>query len=85
MARVLVRTYVDPKLKARFDAQFPMQGSLSWALETALREILRATDGQPDLLNLVQAGMRRTMQSNRLASRSENAHGQPSTSPDRVF
>lgn len=65
--RVVTRTYVDAELKRRFEEQYPMQGSLSWLLETALAEILDLTDGQPPLQKLVRSSIRSTLLERRQA------------------
>lgn len=54
----ITRIRVDPMLRDRFLSQFPGSGSLSWVLETAMKELLDLSAGAPDATTLVRASMR---------------------------
>lgn len=58
MQKPITRIRVDPELRDRFLAQFPGHGSLSWLLETSMKEMLAITAGTPDATELVRASIR---------------------------
>lgn len=69
--KVRVRTYISPDLRDRFAAQFPGNGGLSWLLETAVRELLELTDGQPTVQQLVRRSIRAAIIRERLTLKTE--------------
>jgi len=81
MPRILVRTYIDPEIRRRFAEQFPMDGAISWALETAMTEILSITDGQPPLADLVRDSIRNTVLQRKLQRR-VTSNGQSRSDPE---
>ena len=59
MPRVQVRTYVDEEVRDRFTKRFGGEYSaISFTLESAMREVLDMTEGQPDMEDLVRQGIR---------------------------
>lgn len=68
MERELCRTYVDPLLKERFYRRFGDK-TLSFVVETSMRELLDMTDGAPDLEDLVRLSIRNHV----LSQRSQDA------------
>ena len=58
MTREQTRTYVDADVKARFEQRFGGYGATSFVLETAMRELLDITEGQPDIEELVRQTIR---------------------------
>lgn len=59
--KVLVRTYIDPRLLERFNAQFPMHGALSWVLALGMEAVLDLTDGQRPLEDVVRSSIKASL------------------------
>lgn len=85
MPRQIVRAYVRPDLRARFQEQFPGTGSVSWLLETAMTEILAITDGQPAITALVRSAIRAAILRERQAQTKKPNDQSPSKPSVRVI
>lgn len=53
-----VRTYVDSDIYERYVARFGGYASISYIIETAMSEVLDATEGQPDMEELIRQSIR---------------------------
>lgn len=69
MTKRRTTVYIDPDLVTRLVTQYPMQGTLSWLMETAIEAILEATDGQPEARELVRSSIRASLLRARIARR----------------
>jgi len=69
MSKRRTTVYVDPVMVERLTQRFPMQGVMSWLMEQAMTSLLDATDGQPDLEELVRSSIRASLLRARIARR----------------
>ena len=56
--RQQLRTYIDCELKERFTARFGGYSAIAYVVETAMKELLDVTEGQPDLEDLIRQSIR---------------------------
>jgi len=75
--RKITRVYVDSDLKAKFLAQYPMPGALSWVTEIAMQAVVNITDGTPALQSLIASSIVATLLEHKLQHRRV-----PSEQPD---
>ena len=65
-------TYVDAELKAKFLERFGDYGAISFVLEAALSELLDATEGQPNMEELVRQGIKNHVLRNQFQPKTQN-------------
>lgn len=88
MTKILVRTFIDSALRTEFSEQFPGTGSISWLLETSMRELLELTRGQPPLKDtvkgLIRSSVLRERHSNRVAKDARSKRQRPTVSVEPI-
>jgi hypothetical protein len=71
--RVKSRVYVDSELMARWQDRHGGYASLSWLLETAMRQVLTITESEPSLGEVVEAGIKAHIKANHFNPRKPRA------------